>query len=387
MAQSVQGTWGIGGFKLPDFGLTELINTSTGRSTAPSITNNPAVYQATFGSSQPTQQQQQSTTFWGGGPQPVLSGNRIPTTSSDPTGGTGGGGGQVAGASTSSPSAPSGPSENDLINTAYGARMNDLNQQENTLRGQQASILGDINSQYNTSRGTLNTNMDQSNKQLDLTATQGGQRKEDALVAARRLYNDLSRGGQQRFGGASSAGEAYQALTSQEMQRNSQQITTDYNNFMGQVDFAKQNIKAKYDDAVAQLEQQKNSAISRANRDFQSKISEINSARNQASADKATQQLSALNELRNRIYNINLAVAENNNTLTSYRSQLEKQLSDTTNYVTQEYQKAQSAQTGFNENTTTNPQTGLTMSGAPLASNFTPTGAMYQSRRDEYPFA
>jgi hypothetical protein len=68
--QNVPGTW----FGLPDFGLTELFNTSTGGNTSNPTFNNPAVYQATVGANQPTAAQQQSTTFFGGNPTPVLSG-------------------------------------------------------------------------------------------------------------------------------------------------------------------------------------------------------------------------------------------------------------------------------------------------------------------------
>lgn len=45
----VPGTWGIGGFRLPDFGATELKNVSTGGNTSNSTWNNPAVYKAVGG--------------------------------------------------------------------------------------------------------------------------------------------------------------------------------------------------------------------------------------------------------------------------------------------------------------------------------------------------
>lgn len=83
--QNVQGTWNIGGFNLPDFGVTELFNTATGRNTSNPTWNNPAVYQATVGSDQPSAQQQQNTTILGGNPQPVLSN---PPAQRQPTGDT-----------------------------------------------------------------------------------------------------------------------------------------------------------------------------------------------------------------------------------------------------------------------------------------------------------
>ncbi len=90
--QSVRGTWGIGPWKLQDFGVTELFNTATGRDTSNPTWNNPAVYQATVGGSQPTAQQKQSTTITGGGPQPVLTNPKTTTNTSSQTTGGGGGG-------------------------------------------------------------------------------------------------------------------------------------------------------------------------------------------------------------------------------------------------------------------------------------------------------
>lgn len=263
-----------------------------------------------------------------------------------------------------------------IINDAYNSRIGDLNNQEGTLRSNQDSILGDISSSYDTSKGTLGTNLNQSNTQLDTAEQQGGKRQQDALVAARRLYNELIQGGQQRFGGASSAGEAYGALTGRELQRNDQQINTDYNTFMGQVSTARQTVKAKYDDAVAQLETQKNQALNQANRDFQDKLAQINSLRSQAAGDKASQQLSALQELRNQIYNINLQTAQNSQALNSFKTQAEQQLADATNAFGLSQQQANTGLQAFGENTSTNPNTGLTMNTGGASSSFTPTGAI-----------
>lgn len=120
---------------------------------------------------------------------------------------TGGGGGS----NNTTPSAPTPDPYAELINSIYNSNINDLNNQQNTLQNNQTSILGDINSQADTSKGTLTSNLGQSQAQIDQSAQQGEQRHADALTAARRLYQELVQGGQQRFGGASSAGEAYSA--------------------------------------------------------------------------------------------------------------------------------------------------------------------------------
>lgn len=283
--------------------------------------------------------------------------NTPPPPANNPTNGGGGGGTGGGGNTTQTAQAPD--TFLQLINDAYNARMGDLNNQEGTLNSQQGSIVSDINSSADTSKNSLTSNLAQSQSQIDQSGVQGGQRKEDALSAARRLYSELSMGGQQRFGGASSAGEAYSALTGRELQRNNQQITTDYNAFMGQVSQARQTVQAKYDDAVKQLEEQRRLALSQAQRDFQDKISQINSLKSQAAGDKAAQQMQALQNLRNQVYNINLATAQNNQNIQQFKTQAESELEKATQAFSAQTGNAQGGLTAFSENASTNPQTTL----------------------------
>lgn len=278
-----------------------------------------------------------------------------------------------------------------LINDAYNSRIGDLNSQEGTLQSQQNSIVGDINSSADTSKNSLTSNLAQSQSQIDQSATQGGQRQQDALSAARRLYSELSMGGQQRFGGASSAGEAYQALTGRELQRNNQQISSDYNSFMGQISQARQSVQAKYDDAVSQLENQRQLALNQAQRDFQDKISQINSLKSQAAGDKASQQLSALQELRNQVYNINLQTAQNNSNIQQFKTQAESELQNAFQSFSQQQGAAQGGLTSFSENASTNPQTTLAFGNTPQTGGQNlQTGAISSQKDDELfrsPFA
>lgn len=306
-----------------------------------------------------------------GGYSPVTASYNTGSTNTSPTGTT------STSSNTSSGTAPasSGPSvDQQLIDSAYNSRINDLNNQASTLQGQQNSILGDINSSADTSKGSLTSNYNLSNSNIDSQAQAGGQRQQDALTAARRLYQELTMGGQQRYGGASSAGEAYQALTGQELQRNSQQINSDYNTFMGQIAQAHQSVDAKYADATKQLESQRQLALNQAQRDFQDKMSQIASLKDQAAGDKASQQLSALQNLRNQIYNINLAVAQNNGTLNNLYSQQKAQLQQAEQALSQQAQGANSNQLSFAANASTNPQTSLTFGNNTPVTVAQPTG-------------
>lgn len=305
----------------------------------------------------------QTIQFGSGTPLPIYSGGNVLGTTA--TGNNPGSLGNPTGNAT--PTAPTGPSESDLINTEYNNRINDLNSQSDVANRNYGSIQGDINSQAAGTANTLNSNFNQSNAGLDLTTQQGGQRHQDALSAARRLYNDLMMGGQQRFGGASSAGEAYGALTGRQLQQNNQSIDSQFNDFNNQIGLARTNIKAKYDDAIAQNEQQKNLALNQAYRDFQDQISQLNSLKNQAGSDKAAQQLAALQNLRNQIYNINIATAQNSQAVNNLRTQAEANLQDAMTKFGQSTAGAQTAQTAFNTNTQA-PTNNLAFGGTPHAS-------------------
>ena len=369
MADVHAGSW----FGLPDFGVTEAIGGLLGgQRTAQGGSN---ILGASTKAAAPVATPANPGSYSYNGLTPVVS--YVNGGQNYPAVGTPGNPSKTGGTTQTTAPTPQQPQSDpyaDLINSIYNSNINDLNNQEATLRGNQTSILGDINSQADTSKGTLTTNLGQSQGQIDQSAQQGEQRHQDALTAARRLYNELMQGGQQRFGGASSAGEAYGALTGRELQRNQQQIESQHNDFMSQIATAHQNVQAKYDDAVAQLENQRNLALNQAQRDFQDKLSQINSLKNQAAGNKASQQLAALQELRNQIYNINLTNSQNSQAVAQMKTQAEAQLA---NYAQQSGLNVQAATSGlnsFSQNTTTNPQTGLTFGTQGNNTTYTPTG-------------
>lgn len=274
-------------------------------------------------------------------------------------------------------STPSAPDPFQMaIESAFGSKMNYLNQAESQLRSGQGSIESDILSQAETSKNLLGSNRDASLADVGRAEEQGQVRNEDALSAARRLYNELVTGGQQRFGGASTAGEAYAALAGRELQRNRQQIATDFSSFMGQIEGARQTIQTQFDNGVAQLEQQKNMALNQAKREFQDRLLEISRLRSQAEEDKASARLSALTDLRNQIFQINLASSENSQALQQLRTQAEGELQRYAQSATQNVGMANTGAQTFSANTNTNPGTTLAMSTQGGGQVFNPTGSI-----------
>lgn len=204
----------------------------------------------------------------------------------------------------------SGPSEQDILNSEldsiFSPVMSALSGQENTLNQNYAPVEGQIRAEGALSEQSLQNQYSEGSGQLQQEQAGVGERKEDALTSATRLYNELQRGGQQRFGGASSAGEAYQTLTATEQQRRQGTIQDAYETASQQITQYKVNLKNKFDTAVAEVKLQIQSAIQDAQSQFRDALQQIQSAKAQAESDKATASMNLLQDLRNKVYTINM---------------------------------------------------------------------------------
>lgn len=328
----------------------------------------------------------------------TLSGQEIGGRSVAGGGGGGSWGGDVLGANTSKTSTGSGPTntntapvdntprlwdqETQFIDDAFNSTMSYLNSAADKIRGQLPGIEKGINDQYGQSTNVLNQDYAQGGRQLD-TAQQGGElRKEDAITSARRLYNELQTGAQQRFGGASSAGEAYQALAGRELQRNNQQINTDFSTFMGQIEQARTTIEEKYTLAKQNLEVEKNRMLSEARRSLDNQLMQIDQQKAMANEEKSNRKLQALQGMRNQIYQIQLATAQGSADIDKIKQGLETELAQYTQTQTQALTQAQGAQGQFMSQANTNQATSLAMNFRQDQAYQTPTGSI---RKDENP--
>jgi len=219
------------------------------------------------------------------------------------------GGGSPAPSAPGTSSAPNGPSEQEILqkqlDQIFSPVFSSLQGQEQTLGANQVGALNDINSQYGASAASLGQQKTEGMAGLATQEQQAGTRKEDALSSATRLYNELQRGGQQRFGGASSAGEAFQSLTAQEQQRRQGDIQGAYESAMQQVGQFKATLQDKFAVSMKELEAQKNSTINDVQSQFRDALQQIRSATNQAQSDKATASMNLLQDLRNKVFTIN----------------------------------------------------------------------------------
>lgn len=352
---AVQGLWNIGGINLPDFGISEALGIGP-KNTA---VTNPESNKLSVGN--PQQVQTNKGPISVNSPYNVKDYQRQQGFQESPLVGGGAtvGGGSVQGAQISQPAEDPNAAFLRELDNIYNARLGYLNQAEGQLRGEMPNIEKGIQGQYDTSRNTLASEKGLSEGEIARQEVAGGQRKEDAQAAARRLYNELITGGQQRFGGASSAGEAYQALSGRELQRNNQTIQQDFGNFMSQIEGARTSLNERFNQGLQQLELQKNTAIDNARREYQNKLLEINRLKAGAAEDKANRRLEALQTLRNQAFEINMAIAQMNNSLTQQKQQADSELENAISLFGQNAMNSQQAQSQFGAQTTTDPVTGL----------------------------
>lgn len=295
------------------------------------------------------------------------------------------------------PSQPSQPSAEDQLKSELDSIFNPvfsaLAGQESTLGQNYAITNRDINANYDTSAQGLAKQNVQGQEQLNQLGTEAGKTKSDAWTQATRLYNELTRGGQQRYGGASSAGEAFNTLTAVEQQRRQSTIQSAYDESMQKVASYKANLESQYEQTAAQLEQDRNSALADAQKEFNSAWQQIQSNKSQAQSDKASATLNSLNDYRNKVYTINMQAVQFAQALAANKqasiSAVDKYTQQVMNNLASGNQTYQSLSGTLNNaaNTTSYGKTGVGMAstgagitGATTGSYFTwdPTSGTYK---------
>ena len=220
--------------------------------------------------------------------------------------GGGGGGNNVATQQAMQTQGGGGDDLQSQLDSIYSPIQAALSGQEQTLNESFAPVPGQIQAQADLSMQNIGQQRAQGTRELGAQETAAGARKEDALTSATRLYDELQRGGQQRFGGSSSAGEAFQTLTSVEQQRRQGTIQSAFETAMQQVGALKSNLEEKFALAQKEIEIQKNEAVQTATNEFKNALQQIQSSKAMAQSDRATANINMLQDLRNKVYTINL---------------------------------------------------------------------------------
>lgn len=244
-----------------------------------------------------------------------------------------------------------------LIDEAYGQSESYLNQAENQLNADYPTIQAEINAQGQLNNQLLDNSKTSALNQTGQQAMTAGQRQESALSKARRLYGELQRGYNQRFGGASSAGDAATEISNQERLRQEGTTRQDYGNTMRAIELQNQEIESNYNTGKLQLQQQTQQALNEAQRDFQNKLLTISQNRALIGQAKAEARLASLQELRNNIYQINMQNMQFQQQLEAQKQAGQQQLQQFSTQSQSAVSAAQGATDAYNPNIQSNLQT------------------------------
>lgn len=245
------------------------------------------------------------------------------------------------------------------LNSIFQPIFDSFGQQETRTNENYQTQVGDINQQGVAAQSSLDTQKATSERGLNELVTTADNVKKDAWTAATRLYDELSRGGQQRFGGSSSAGEAFGALTAVEQQRRQGSIQSAYDGAMQKVAGFKNDLISKFDDAKIQLESAVRTQLASAKQAWVDAMGAIGSARSQAQSDKASASVNALNDYRNKVYAINSSGIDAMRSLAANKQVSLKAVDDYTQRVVDSLASGgtQVANFGVNANNTANSTT------------------------------
>lgn len=235
-----------------------------------------------------------------------------------------GGGTQQSQPSYNLPQAPEGPTQEDynaLIDQSYNEQMNYLNQVAQRLTPDYQSALAEAESAYKTQAAGLGTQKESARGTLAETQTKGQESYESAIAQARQLYDQLSRGYQQRFGGASSAGQAATEIANTERMRQQGQNWRSLQDVTRQVNRGYADIENQFNQNMLQLEQNKIAAQNQAKRDFNDKLNQIEAQKAQLGSAKAQAKLQALQTLRAQVLQIEAENRQFQNTLALQKEQ------------------------------------------------------------------
>lgn len=234
------------------------------------------------------------------------------------------------------------------IDKAFNSNLDFLGKAESSLRQSLPSIEQDINTLSDSNARSLATERDIAAGGLDTQTEQTDTRRENAIIAARRLYNELVRGGQQRFGGATSAGEAFQAISGRELQRNRATIEQDYQQFQQKMGQARNNLQQQYATALQAIEARKSQMVNESRREFRQKLLEIDRLRSTSNQARADAKLGVLQNLRNQMFQINLAEAQSRQNVDKLRTISEQELGAAEQQFTSTLNSAGAAASNYN---------------------------------------
>lgn len=253
------------------------------------------------------------------------------------------------------------------LENIYNQALNYSNQQKGFAEQSRAGNVSDIENQFGVSKGTLDTSKGQTLETLGQSEISSRQQQEQSLDSIRRLYNEMQTGYQQRFGGASSAGEAAKALAGQEMQRQMGTTRQSTSNALRQIEQQKVQVEDNYKNSLLDLENKKNTAVNEANRNFQSAILSIDNDIKTAGNEKSLAKMNLLKEYKTDLFNIKQQEAAWKANLETMKAQADLQTESALKQLQSSASAGQGAYNTLLNQATTNPTSGLGIGSTALS--------------------
>ena len=173
-----------------------------------------------------------------------------------------------------------------------------LDKQQSALDEAKAQFGQQIEADYNLNLSKGTASKEKAVSTLGQNQVTAEQRKQDALNTARQLYDQLQTGYRQRFGGATSAGEAAQSILGTEQQRQSGTIGRDYLNTVAQIESQKADVENQFETLIQDLDYQKQRSTSEALMNYQTNMRSIDADRMQTEQGKSQAKMQILMQLR-----------------------------------------------------------------------------------------
>lgn len=205
-----------------------------------------------------------------------------------------------------------------LVNDAYQGNESLLNQQEANLNEAQVTGEADLNASYGIKGEQLKNAQTSGQAKFDQYGNLLQTQKQDALSSAKQLYEQLQSGYRQKFGGASSGGEAAQAILGTEQQRQSGKIQRDYVSAAQDLFNQRMDFDSTYQTNLKSLDTEKTTAYNQLKMDWKDKLISVMSDRTKNAQWKSEQNVLALKEYSAQISQVNQRASE-------YKQQIEMQ--------------------------------------------------------------
>ena len=142
-------------------------------------------------------------------------------------------------------------------------------------------------------------------------------------------------------------GQAASEIANVEQQRQTGQLAQKYGDTVKQIQMQQADVQQKYNNGLLQLQQQKQQAISQAQQDFTNNLLQITQARAQTDQAKAQAKLSALMDLRNKVFSIEQQNIQFQQALKAQTQGAQQQLTDYANSVASNISGGQNATNTF----------------------------------------